>query len=105
MTGNSVIKGLLDFYISAIIDKKNGLEKKAYNLISKSIINITILESKVKLGEKSAIDKCDISKFDFKDFQALDEYSKFRIIIDFISGMTDKYALKHYQIISGHKLK
>lgn len=105
VTGNSVIKGLLDFYISAIIDKKNGLERKAYNLISKSIINIAILESKVKLREKSAIDKCDISKFDFKDFQALDEYSKFRIIIDFISGMTDKYALKHYQIISGHKLK
>lgn len=31
------------------------------------------------------------------DFHDLDEYYKLRVIVDFISGMTDQYALKHYQ--------
>ena len=105
VTGYSVIKGLLDFYINAIINKENGLEKKAYNLISKSTINTAILEDKIFKGELKENEKYDISEFRFEDFQKLDDYYKLRVIIDFISGMTDKYALKHYQIISGHKLK
>lgn len=105
VTGNSVIKGLLDFYINAIIRKEDGLERKAYNLISKSIINTAILENKILNNEISIDTKHDISTFKFLDFQNLNEYYKFRVIIDFISGMTDKYALKHYQVISGHKLK
>lgn len=105
VTGYSVIKGLLDFYINAIINKENGLEKKAYNLISKSTINTAILEYKIIRKELKEEEKHDISKFNFSDFQALDDYYKLRVIIDFISGMTDKYALKHYQVISGHKLK
>ncbi|MCQ9635654.1 dNTP triphosphohydrolase [Chryseobacterium sp. WG23] len=103
VTGYSVIKGLLDFYIAAIINKKNGLERKAYNLISKSIINTAILE-KVTSVEPSINDKIDISKFDFEGFQGLDDYYKLRIIVDYISGMTDKYALMHYQKISGQRI-
>lgn len=103
VTGYSVIKGLLDFYIAAIIDKKNGLERKAYNLISKSIINTAILE-KVTSVSSSINDKIDISKFNFEDFQSLDHYYKLRIIVDYISGMTDKYALMHYQKISGQRI-
>jgi len=34
----------------------------------------------------------------------LDDYYKFRVIVDFISGMTDQYALKHYQKISGQRI-
>ena len=105
VTGYSVIKGLLDFYINAIIKNEGGLEKKAYNLISKSTINTAILEDKIVKGELNKNDKNDISLFKFEDFQELDNYFKLRVIIDFISGMTDKYALKHYQVISGHKLK
>ncbi len=103
VTGYSVIKGLLDFYIAAIIDKKNGLERKAYNLISKSIINTAILE-KVTSVEQSINDKIDISKFTFESFKSLDDYYKLRVIVDYISGMTDKYALMHYQKISGQRI-
>ncbi|BAV10049.1 dGTPase [Filimonas lacunae] len=38
------------------------------------------------------------------DFEDLNDYYKFRIILDFISGMTDQYALDHYQKISGQKI-
>jgi dGTPase len=102
VTGNSVIVGLLDFYINALITKTNCLEKKAYNMISKSFIYTSILENKgSERNEKSV----DISKFGIEDFRQLDNYYKLRVIVDFISGMTDQYALKHYQLISGLRLK
>ncbi|QQQ70354.1 dGTP triphosphohydrolase [Chryseobacterium indologenes] len=106
VTGYSVITGLLDFYINAITNDKNsknngnGLEKKAYNLISKSIINSAIFEK----AEEDGKDKIDITEFDFEDFTKLDDYRKLRIIVDYISGMTDKYALMHYQKISGQRI-
>ncbi|WP_373309640.1 hypothetical protein [Capnocytophaga cynodegmi] len=34
----------------------------------------------------------------------LDDYYKLKIIVDFISGMTDQYALDHYQKINGQKI-
>lgn len=38
------------------------------------------------------------------NFDDLDTYYKLRVIVDFISGMTDQYALKHYQKISGQRI-
>lgn len=37
-------------------------------------------------------------------FEDLNDYFKFRIILDFISGMTDQFALNHYQKLSGQKI-
>ena len=37
-------------------------------------------------------------------FDDLEDYFKFRVILDFISGMTDQYALDHFQKISGQKI-
>lgn len=37
-------------------------------------------------------------------FEDLSNYYKLRVIIDFISGMTDQYALNHFQKISGQKI-
>lgn len=34
----------------------------------------------------------------------LDNYYKLRVIVDFISGMTDQFALNHYQKLSGQKI-
>ncbi len=36
--------------------------------------------------------------------QKLDDYYKLRIIVDFVSGMTDQFALNHYQKLSGQKI-
>lgn len=102
VTGNSVIVGLLNFYIEALIIKSNCLEKKAFNMISKSFIYTSILDYNPSLQKQKSI---DIYKFNFKDFENLDNYFKLRVIVDFISGMTDLYALKHYQLINGLRLK
>lgn len=37
-------------------------------------------------------------------FEYLSNYYKFRVILDFISGMTDQFALNHFQKISGQKI-
>ena len=37
-------------------------------------------------------------------FDDLSDYYKFRVILDFISGMTDQFALNHYQKLSGQKI-
>ncbi len=37
-------------------------------------------------------------------FEDLNNYYKLRVIIDFISGMTDQFALNHFQKISGQKI-
>lgn len=37
-------------------------------------------------------------------FDDLDNYYKFRVILDFISGMTDNFALNHYNNISGQSI-
>lgn len=37
-------------------------------------------------------------------FEDLSNYYKLRVIIDFISGMTDQFALNHFQKISGQKI-
>lgn len=102
VTGNSVLVGLLDFYIGALITKSNCLEKKAYNMISKSFIYTAILENDSSEERKKSL---NISKYEYKDFQKLNDYYKLRVIVDYISGMTDQYALKHYQLISGLRLK
>lgn len=102
VTGNSVIVGLLNFYIEALITKTNCLEKKAYNMISKSFVYTSILENEKEEDNKKSV---DISKYEIDDFKKLDNYYKLRVIVDFISGMTDQYALKHYQLISGLRLK
>jgi len=38
------------------------------------------------------------------DFFDLTDYYKFRVIVDFISGMTDQFALSHFQKISGQRI-
>ena len=58
-------------------------------MISKSIIKAALIENEMPLDES-------ISKFN--------NYIKFRIIVDFISGMTDQYALNFYQKLNGQKI-
>lgn len=98
LTGHAVISGLLDYYIEFLfnkgekqVDKKrdNDYQKRAKGLISKSIIDVAMLESNLPLNSPICL---------------LNDYYKLRIIVDFISGMTDQYALNHYQKLNGQKI-
>ncbi|MBB5637036.1 dGTPase [Pedobacter cryoconitis] len=82
------------------IDDFNGHKDDYDHLFKKQFTTILDSEEKRKLssikqGIMNTVEPC---------FDDLDNYFKFRIILDFISGMTDQYALNHYQKISGQKI-
>lgn len=89
LTGDTVLKGLLKQYIDYIFHENKKYSAKAVSLISGSIIKVAKLENKLDLDS---------------DFNKFNDYYKLRIIVDFISGMTDQYALTHYQKLSGQKI-
>ncbi|WP_394665851.1 dGTP triphosphohydrolase [uncultured Chryseobacterium sp.] len=88
VTGHSVIKGLLDYYIYFLFHPDKKYRRRASQLISESTLKVAY--------EENNIDDYSIDK--------LPDYYKLRVIVDFISGMTDQYALNHYQKISGQKI-
>ena len=90
ITGNSVIKGLLEYYINFLFHENKNYRKRALRLISSSILKVAFEENKL-FGNKAK-------------FENLPDYYKLRIIVDFVSGMTDQFALTHYQKINGQKI-
>jgi len=90
LTGHAVLKGLMDYYIDLIFHEEKKYRERASGMISNSIYRAVQMENKTPENDK------DISKFD--------DYSKLRIIVDFITGMTDQFALDHYQKLSGQKI-
>lgn len=167
-TGHSVIKGLLDHYISQLFHSNTKFVNRATALISSSTIKVALeenmpsfIEEKVEKllkevnleltqekneqekqflilrrekldtlkkkvleylqlieqgDELVEIDYNPIKKLRNEIFKAfstvskpisfsdLSDYFKFRVVIDFITGMTDQYALSHFQKISGQKI-
>lgn len=96
LTGHSVISGLLDYYIDFIwgysndtIGKDNDYQKRVRGLLSNSILKVALSENELPLDSHIC---------------CLPDYYKLRIIVDFISGMTDQFALNHYQKLSGQKI-
>jgi dGTPase len=89
LTGDSVISGLLDYYIKFLFHSNKQYKERAIGLISRSIIKAANLENGFPPDSH---------------FDDLPSYYKLRIIVDFISGMTDQYALNHYQKLSGQKI-
>jgi len=86
LTGHSVLTGLLDYYISFCFHKNEAYRSRGVGLISNSIIRAALIETKQS------------------SFEDLTDYYKLRVIVDFISGMTDQYALNHFQKLSGQKI-
>jgi dGTPase len=89
LTGDSVITGLLDYYIKFIFHSEKDYRKRAIGLISRSLIKASLLENNFGKEVK---------------FEDLNDYYKLRVIVDFITGMTDQYALNHFQKLSGQKI-
>ena len=87
LTGDTVIKGLLDRYIDYILRGTGSYSRKAERMISKSIMKAAKLETGLADG---TIDD-------------LPNYYKLRVIVDFVSGMTDQYALSHFQMLHGQR--
>jgi dGTPase len=86
LTGHAVLTGLLDYYIQFTFHESKDYRKRAVGLISESVKKVAYKENNVS------------------NFEELNNYYKLRVIVDFISGMTDQYALNHFQKLSGQKI-
>jgi len=84
LVGHSVITWLLDFFIDSLIVRSKDYRRRALALLSESIVRTALEET----GADS--------------FETLSDYYKLRVIVDFISGMTDRYALTLYRELSGN---
>lgn len=61
-------------------------------------------ETEKELYQKIKQKRNELRKLLEPKIEDLNDYYKLRIIVDFISGMTDQFALNHYRKISGQKI-
>lgn len=100
ITGNAVIKGIMDTYLNLLFHPQKSFRNRGKNLISKGIVMAVIQEHyEATREEKKAYD--NINSFDVGEL-TIEE--RFRIIRDYVAGMTDNFALSHYQKLSGQKI-
>ena len=92
LTGHSVMTGLLNYFTEYIFYKNNSYKRKAFSLLSGSVVRAALIENKLP----------GLNLFD--EFITLSNYYKLRVIVDHISGMTDQFALNEYQKLSGQKI-
>ena len=106
MTGNSVIKGLLDILLDCAFNQDKKYRNHLKSVISKTFLKVAKREEETKRKDESPWDYEYLSKQDVVDFdiENLSPYSKLRTIVDLISGMTDRYAVSMYQKLSGQRL-
>jgi dGTPase len=89
LTGHSVLTGLLDYYINFITNSSKGYVKRANGLILNGVLRTAYLENGLPSESK---------------ITDLNDYYKLRVIVDYITGMTDLFALNHFQKLSGQKI-
>ena len=106
LTGNSVIKGLLDILIDCAFNQDKKYRNHLKSVISKTFLKVAKREEEAIRNNVSPCDYEYLSKQDVTDFdiENLSPYSKLRTIVDLISGMTDRYAVSMYQKLSGQRL-
>lgn len=100
ITGKSVIYGILDAYIKMFFSKEKSLRNRAKRLISKTIFLTTLQEHLELKGENYKADD-RYEDFDVEDFSVEE---RLRILRDYVSCMTDKFALNHYRKLSGQQI-
>ncbi len=101
MTGNSVINGLLKILVGYAFNENEEYCDKIKCVIAKSRLQEIIHELDHSDMPIYNVDKAELSDYEIK---SLDEYSKLRVIVDFVASMTDKYAVELYQKLSGIKI-
>ena len=80
-------------------DKK--FRRKIKAVISKSRMEAIIHEYSFKGAKFKKFNEEDLWDFDIEE---LDNYSKLRLIVDFVASMTDKYSVELYQKFAGIRL-
>ena len=100
ITGQAVINGILDAYVNMLFSDVEDLRNRAKRLISKTIFLLTLQEHLELYGDNRKADDV-YEDFDVKDFTVEE---RLRILRDYVSCMTDKFALNHYRKLSGQQI-
>ena len=101
MTGRTVLNGLLDQLSYYAFHEEVAYRNKVKSLISRSRLEIAIHENSFSDQEYKFFDDKELYDYDIKE---LGSYGRWRLIVDFVSGMTDKYAVCLYQKLSGNSI-
>lgn len=101
LTGNSVINGLLDILMSYAFSEDKKFRSKIKAVISKSRMEVTLHENNYNAAPYKKFEEEDLWNF---DVEQLDNYSKLRLIVDFVASMTDKYSVELYQKFAGMRM-
>ena len=96
LAGASVVSGLLDLVLEKALPHDAGKDLRIFRMLS---------DSGVKLvhHECGLYDPAEGAEFEFR-IDELPLYYRLRLVVDWISGMTDKFALETYQRLSGIRL-
>ena len=102
LTGHSVLNGLLDILLNCAFNPDYKFRNHLKSVISKTFLKVAKREQE----QDSPTDYKFFSNDDIVNFdiEGLSPYSKLRVIVDLISGMTDGYAVDMYQKLSGQRL-
>lgn len=102
LTGYSVLNGLLDILLNCAFHPDKKIRNHLKSVISKTFLKVAKREQEQSLPtDYEFYSNEDIASF---DIETLRPYSKLRVIVDLISGMTDRYAVNVYQKLSGQRL-
>lgn len=103
LTGHSVIRGLLDILIQYVSSSDEQFRKRVKSILSKNCMRVCIHESmeEPKKSQQQIIGEDEL--FDF-EVASVSENAKLRLVVDFVSGMTDKFAVQLYQELSGLRI-
>ena len=102
ITGNSVITGLFDILINYFFHDDKHYHSRLNGIISESRMAIAMKENIPEIYPQDKVISLDeIGKF---DVGSLSQYAKYRMIVDYVASMTDKYSVELYQTLSGNSL-
>lgn len=101
ITGYTVVEGLLYILTKYAFHEDFKTRNKLKGVIADSRLQVTMHEKKYKSVEYKCFTHEEIFNF---DIGTLSSYEKLRLIVDFVSSMTDKFAVEMYQKLSGLRL-
>lgn len=104
LVGDKVIRTLLDIFVRTLISSDtDAIENSAtyggkiYRLISPNFKYIALYD----YDSDKAVSDGNETKMQMKSWEKLTIYDKIHLAVDFISGMTDSYAVNLYKELMG----
>ena len=100
ITGRTVLIGLLDQLSYYAFHKDCKFRERVKSAISRSRLEVSIHENSFPEEVYKFFKESEL--YDY-DIEKMGSYGRWRMIVDFVSSMTDKYAVTLYQQLSGNR--